>query len=405
MDIQLLAQLPFWFTSLIVFLIGLAVGSFVNVVIYRVPREMSIVRPGSHCPQCSVSLRIQDNIPLLSFLWLQARCRSCGGRIPIRYPVVELIVGTLFWIVWRANGVSWSLLLDWSFVSAMVALAMIDLEHRLLPDWITYPGFVLAVGLRSFVPQEPSWFWTGVFGDRNWVIGAGLIASSGFIMLAIEHLDYHFVGRRLEELEEAMVSSEAKAILNESSAPTGDEALEVSAPTEQVPASLEIPPPSGHHLELVTVLLGLALAGLFLLMISSSSPGDSLTGNTRVDAVMGGMAGAALGAGMIWGLRIVYFVLRNLEGVGFGDVKMMMMVGAYLGWSRAFLTLLLASVLGSLVGVVMMIRYRDRFVGLPYGLFIAVAAIVALLAGTPLVGWYWVHGGLDNSLSQRLFCA
>ncbi|MBI3949102.1 MAG: prepilin peptidase [Acidobacteria bacterium] len=358
MDIQSLAQLSFWLTSLIVCLLGLAVGSFVNVVIYRVPREMSIVAPRSHCPSCGTPIRPRDNIPLLSFLWLKAKCRACGARIPLRYPVVELILCLLFWILWRVEGMSWLLLFDWAFVSAMVALAVIDLEHRLLPDRITYPGFVLAVGIRGLLPQEAALPWASLSGSHALWIGAGLIASSGFIMLAIEWLDYYLIGRRTEDEEEPSVPSEASSTY-------------------------------GRHLGLVTLIMGIALAGIFLLVISRLPYPGNTNVQSHVMSVLGSLASAAVGAGIIWGLRLAYFAVRKLEGAGFGDVKMMMMVGAYLGWARSFLTLLLASVLGSMIGLVAIIRHRNRYVAIPYGIFIAVAAITSLLIGMPLVRWYW----------------
>jgi prepilin signal peptidase PulO-like enzyme (type II secretory pathway) len=358
MDIQSLAQLPFWFTSLIVGLLGLTVGSFVNVVIYRVPRQMSIVSPGSHCPNCATPLRATDNIPLLSFLLLTGRCRSCGATISLRYPIVELLVCLLFWVVWRADGLSWSLLLDWTFVTAMVALGAIDLEHRLLPDMITYPGFVLAVGLRGVVPGEAALPWVSLSEAKAPVIGAGLIASSGFLMLAIEWLDFYFIGRRHEESEETPASSDSASSY-------------------------------GKYLAPVTVILGFLLAGVFLLMTLGRDGGVSPVVEPRVKSILGAWAGMAVGAGLIWGLRLAYFAVKKIEGAGFGDVKMMMLVGAYLGWPRTFLTLLVASVLGALVGLVVVIRHRNRYLGIPYGIFLAAAAVASLLIGTPVVRWYW----------------
>lgn len=358
MDIQSLAQLPPWFTSLIVGLLGLAVGSFVNVVIYRVPRQMSIVSPGSHCPHCATPLRATDNIPLLSFLLLTGRCRSCGATISLRYPLVELLMCLLFWVVWRADGLSWWLLLDWTFVAAMVALGAIDLEHRLLPDMITYPGFVLAVGLRGLVPGEAALPWVNVSGTKALVIGAGVIASSGLLMLAIEWLDFYFIGRRLEEDEES-------------------------------PAQTDSTSSYGKYLAPVTVALGFLLAGVFLLVTWGRESEMSPMVELRVKSILGALAGVVVGAGMIWGLRLAYFAVKKIEGAGFGDVKMMMLVGAYLGWPRTFLTLLVASVLGAMVGLAVVIRHRNRYLGIPYGIFLAAAAITALLIGTPVVRWYW----------------
>lgn len=266
-------------------------------------------------------------------------------------------MGGLFWVVWRADGLSWSLPLDWAFVAAMVALGAIDLEHRLLPDKITYPGFVLAVGLRSLVPAEAALPGLSLPQAQAPIIGAALIASSGFLLVAIEWLDFYFIGRRLETPE-------------------------VSPPPSD---SLS---PSKDYLVPLTVILGFLLAGAFWLWTWRGDATSSAI-EFRVKSVLGAWAGVAVGAGLIWGLRLAYFAVKKLEGAGFGDVKMMMLIGAYLGWPRAFLTLLVASILGALVGLVVAIRHRNRYVGIPYGIFLAAAAITSLFVGTPAVRWYW----------------
>jgi hypothetical protein len=225
-------------------------------------------------------------------------------------------------------------------------------------------------------------------------------------MVAIEWLDYYFVGRRIEEIEHALAAAEATELFMASQTTPGNDEPphrrdacatfseepvnpppETSSSTNE-DASVESPSAHGHYLGMATIALGLLLAGVFLSATVNKPDAETLI---AVKSMLGAWAGAALGAGTIWGLRTVYFVVREMEGVGFGDVKMMMMVGAYLSWPGAFLTLLLASLLGSIIGVIIMIRQRDRFVGIPYGLFIAIAAIIALLAGKPLVGWYWAQ--------------
>ncbi len=137
----------------IVFLFGLAAGSFANVIIHRLPRGESIVLPRSYCPACRKPIAARDNIPLLSFLLLRGRCRFCGAAIPIRYPLVELLTGVLFtavYILLAARGERILLFpFYWYFVLTLVILSLIDLEHFILPDVLTYPllgsGFLLAV--------------------------------------------------------------------------------------------------------------------------------------------------------------------------------------------------------------------------------------------------------------------
>jgi leader peptidase (prepilin peptidase)/N-methyltransferase len=125
--------------------LGLAVGSFLNVVIHRVPRGESVVRPGSRCPRCETPIAGYDNVPVLSYLWLRGRCRHCGSRISWRYPAFELATGALFAaIAWR-YGPTLEALLFMGFGAALVAAAAIDFEHQIIPDEISLGG--LAAGL------------------------------------------------------------------------------------------------------------------------------------------------------------------------------------------------------------------------------------------------------------------
>jgi leader peptidase (prepilin peptidase)/N-methyltransferase len=176
-----LADFPYWFLASVATCLGLALGSFLNVVIYRLPRDQSLVRPGSACPACSKPIRAYDNIPVLSWLLLRGRARCCGARISVRYPLVELIGGLLGWaIVERVvlalpaqTSITWALAsfaVHLALGLGLVAAAFIDLEHMLLPDEITVGGAVL--GLVSVPLREPLSF-------LDSLLGAGL----GFVMV------------------------------------------------------------------------------------------------------------------------------------------------------------------------------------------------------------------------------
>lgn len=239
---------------------GLVIGSYLNVVIHRLPREESTVLPRSRCPRCGTQLRARDNLPLVSFLLLRGRCRECKAPISWRYPLVEAATGALFVGCVEAFGISWQAAVAALFGAAMIALAGIDLEHFLLPDVITLPG--LAIGLLVS-------------------LGAGWI-------------DWR----------------------------------------------------------------------------------DSLLG-------------AAIGGGGLWLLRQAWLVLRKEEGMGLGDVKMLAMVGAFLGWQGVLVTVFLGSLAGALFGLTLIAAGRlDLGSRLPFGVFLAGAAIVALFAGPALVARY-----------------
>ncbi|MBW4468270.1 MAG: prepilin peptidase [Pegethrix bostrychoides GSE-TBD4-15B] len=131
--------------GLIVFLLGSAVGSFLNVVIYRVPAGLSILFPPSRCPQCLRPLKAYDNVPVLGWLWLKGRCRFCRSRIPVRYPLVEAATGLLFLWVYLAFDLSLLSLGYWAFLSWLLALALIDLDTLTLPNSLTQSGLVIGL--------------------------------------------------------------------------------------------------------------------------------------------------------------------------------------------------------------------------------------------------------------------
>lgn len=136
---------------------GLCIGSFLNVVVYRLPRHESLVKPGSHCPGCGAEIHWCDNIPVVSWLVLRGKCRACGSRISPRYILVESLTGVLFALAMWHFGVSWEVLVAWAFVAAMIAVAFIDYDHMIIPNVIVLPG--AAVGLAASVALHPHRWW------------------------------------------------------------------------------------------------------------------------------------------------------------------------------------------------------------------------------------------------------
>jgi len=131
---------------------GAAVGSFLNVVIWRLPRDESLSRPGSHCPSCGAPIRWRDNIPILSWLMLRGRCRSCRGRISVRYPLIELLTALLCLGLFHRFGPSLSFVAYFAFAAGLLAASAIDLEHRIIPDEISLGGVGLGLAV-SWIPQ------------------------------------------------------------------------------------------------------------------------------------------------------------------------------------------------------------------------------------------------------------
>jgi leader peptidase (prepilin peptidase)/N-methyltransferase len=139
-------------TSALVFWFGAAVGSFLNVVIYRVPAGRSLLHPPSRCPQCNTRLKPYDNVPVLGWLWLKGRCRYCRMAISPRYPLVEAFTGVLFLATFWLFGLSWATAGHWLLLSWLVALALIDLDTLTLPNSLTQSGLVLGLGVQFALP-------------------------------------------------------------------------------------------------------------------------------------------------------------------------------------------------------------------------------------------------------------
>jgi leader peptidase (prepilin peptidase)/N-methyltransferase len=141
----------------IALLLGLAIGSFLNVVIYRLPRRESLAHPGSHCPNCNTAIRWYDNVPVVSWLVLRGKCRDCSQRISARYLIVELVTGAGFALAMWHFGVSWPALVACAFIAALVAVGFIDYDEMIIPDMIVLPGAV--VGLAASVAIDPGRWW------------------------------------------------------------------------------------------------------------------------------------------------------------------------------------------------------------------------------------------------------
>ena len=151
--------------------LGLAIGSFLNVVIWRVPRKLSVVRPPSHCPQCETPIHPRDNIPLLSWLLLSGKCRHCGNPIPVRYPLVEASCGVLFAAVAARFGASWELPAYLVLTAALLSISLIDLEHFIVPDRITAPLTVAGIALLGVA---------ALADGSGWRFGRALLGGVAF---------------------------------------------------------------------------------------------------------------------------------------------------------------------------------------------------------------------------------
>jgi leader peptidase (prepilin peptidase)/N-methyltransferase len=155
---------------ILIFVLGLIIGSFSNVCIYRIPKNESVIYPASHCPKCRSKIKPIDNIPLLSYLLLKGRCRNCGSKISIQYPVVEFLTGLIYLIIYLIYGLSIQSLVYIILSSALIIIAFIDLQEQIIPDVISLPGIVVGLILSFIVPYIS--FINSVLGA---LVGGGII--------------------------------------------------------------------------------------------------------------------------------------------------------------------------------------------------------------------------------------
>jgi leader peptidase (prepilin peptidase)/N-methyltransferase len=248
-------------TTIFAFILGTIMGSFGNVLIHRLPLGLSIVSPGSSCPSCGAAIRWFDNVPIISYFLLRARCRGCGARISPRYPLVELASGLLFAAVFYRFGLHFASAVLAMFMWALLVITFIDLDHRIIPDVISLPGTALGLAC-SLYPGFPR-------------------------------------------------------------------------------------------------------------------PLDSLIG-------------VAAGAGSLFIILYAYEKIMGEEGMGLGDVKLLAMIGAFLGWQALPITIMLSSLTGSLVGVGYALLKGEsvRKFPVPFGPFLALGALVHLFFGAEILTWY-----------------
>lgn len=243
-----------------VFVLGCCIGSFLNVCIYRLPQDLSIVSPRSFCPQCRTPVRGYDNIPLVSYLLLGGKCRTCGAKISGRYPLVEALTGAFAVALYLKFGLTLGFFAFFAFTAALLVITFIDLDHRIIPDVISLPGIAVGFGL-SFLLPAPSW-------------------------------------------------------------------------TES-------------------------------------------------------LIGLLAGGGSLYLVAIGYEALTKREGMGGGDVKLLAMIGAWLGWKAVLFTIFFASLTGTLIGGgAMLIQKQGRHYAIPFGPFLAFGALVYLFIGPQLIEWY-----------------
>ena len=376
-----LLDLPFAVYAGAAFIFGLIIGSFLNVVIHRVPREESIVMPGSHCPACGAAVRAFDNIPLLSFALLGGHCRQCRARIALVYPLVELLTGVVFLLIVFKTGPRWEAALEMWFAATMIALIFIDARHQLLPNVIIYPALVLAL---AAVTLRAGWgeplryafdlsiiFTAAETEFSSWraaIIGGAVLALAAPGLGLLDQLDLRLYDRYfVAETDEPEAANAA----------VSDEVDEEAAERRYRRAIY------------ATMIIGLLLGAAWAAAVLIFAPSAPQAFEQAYSGLLRAVVGALLGGAPMWWIRAVYFVVRRREGMGLGDVKLMALIGAFLGWQGALSVLLFGSIIGAAVSIVVILRHRTGSqTALPFGTCLGLTALLVLLFSTPFWNWY-----------------
>jgi leader peptidase (prepilin peptidase)/N-methyltransferase len=243
-----------------IFFTGLCIGSFLNVCIYRIPTQKSIVYPGSACPSCKASIKYYDNIPIIGYIIVKGRCRYCGNPISIRYPIVEFLGGLIALSMVLKFGFTFSMLAYFIFVTALMVITFIDIDYKIIPNEISLPGIIIGLGLSFIIP-------TLTFFES--------------------------------------------------------------------------------------------------------------------------LVGIIIGGGSLWLVATLYMLVTRREGMGFGDVKLLGMIGAFIGWKGVIVTIFAASATGTIIGIAAMLKSRkDMKMAIPFGPFLSIGAIIYIFFGDALINWY-----------------
>ena len=359
-DPEVWSRVPFHFWSVLCFVFGCIVGSFLNVCIHRLPLGQSIVSPPSHCPHCKYSIPWCLNIPLVTWLYLGGKCRNCGAPIALRYFLVELLTGVVFLGCWLAFGrESAGLALVYAvFLAGLIAATFIDSEHLIIPDQITLGGMAAGFVCSCLVPALHG---TASLLDAMKQSLLGLAVGAGLIYLIVRAGKLMFGRHRLT------LAPESKIVFTETAVVLPNHALLYEELFYRRSDAISL---QARTLELVDrcykdVRVRLSPQTLQI--------GEETLNPEKVPHLE----------------AVASEIVLPREAMGLGDVKFMGAIGAFLGWPAVLFSIVVSTIIGSAVGITLVLmKKRALSSRLPYGPYIAVAATLWIFAGPQLLDWY-----------------
>jgi leader peptidase (prepilin peptidase) / N-methyltransferase len=361
-DADVWARVPYHFWSAAIFWLGCMVGSFLNVCIYRMPLGQSVIRPPSHCPHCNYSIPFYLNVPLLTWLMLRGKCANCRAPISVRYLVVELLTGLAFlgcWLVYGKQSAPAAIVLCLA-MAGLIAATFIDLDHFIIPDEITIGGMVVGFLCSFAVPALHN-----VPGN----IPKALIASflgivvGGLIVEAVRQGGKLAFGRLNIALQ-----GNTKVLFGETGVALPDRDIPYEEIFYRKSDAIRFRATRVELADRCFVNADVALSPMKLKVAGHEFDPEK---NLYMEAVTDKM------------------VLPR-EAMGFGDVKFMAAIGAFLGWQATIFSLVVSSFIGAIAGgLLILLKRHERSNPIPYGPYIAAAAALWIYAGEPIMEWFW----------------
>lgn len=320
--------------SVFVFILGACIGSFLNVCIVRMPKEESVVLPRSHCMSCNTMIPWYDNIPLISYLILGGKCRSCHARFSIRYFFVELLTGLIFLGFFWYFGPTEQFTAYTVMMACFIVATFVDFEHRIIPDEISVGGMFVGLVMSALMPQIHA------VSLSELATGRVLMRVVVGICLTVHLIEFLWRRQAFER----------------------------------------------DDMTLLGVILGMFAAewaaAIFITGQIAESQGWLVAHLKSVDA---SLIGLLLGGGVIYAMGLLGDFIFRKESMGGGDVKLMALIGAFIGWRLALLTFFVAPFFGATYGIVEKIRTKDSTIA--YGPFIVMGALVSLFFGDAIIAW------------------
>ena len=379
-----------WMVLIVVVTLGLITGSFLNAVIHRLPRGIPLLNPRrSFCPGCEKTIPWHENLPVVSWAVLRGRCSGCSVPISLRYPLVELLTATLYLMAWEKFGLPIAPAF-WVFLSLLIAATFIDFDHLIIPNEITKGGIGAGIIFSTIFPilQGVSVWWQGLLFS---LLGA---LSSYYVLYGVVEFGKLAFGKLRIRSQKSIWQKFQEWIGRFFGA----------SPVSEVPLQLELSTCDNRY---------------FIKLFEEQMPLDECfyRDRDRVEALCHWLeiAGERLDAGRLmigsdsvkYGEREWLFSVLSegtalraeaselvlpREAMGFGDVKFLACIGAFLGWEGALFSLFAGSVIGAVIGVAMLLATRGRSgEKMPFGPYLALGATIWVFAGPELMDLYKIH--------------